>query len=54
MPKKILTTTLNTDLVKKLKFLGVEVERPINSLLEEAIKDLLEKYKSGAHTTDTG
>ena len=39
-------TTLNKDLLKKLKFLSVEKNRRQNDLLEEAIRDLLKKYKS--------
>ena len=38
-------TTLNTDLLKKLKFLAVEMNKRHNDLLEEAIQDLLKKYK---------
>jgi len=38
-------TTLDADLLKKLKFLSVEVDKRHNDLLEEAIKDLLNKYK---------
>lgn len=39
-------TTLDIDLVKKLKFLSVEVNKRQNDLLEEAIEDLLKKYES--------
>ena len=37
-------TTLNASLLKKLKFLSVEMDRRHNDLLEEAIRDLLKKY----------
>jgi len=42
--KKMFTTRLDPDLLKRLKMLAVELERPVNSLLEEGIKDLLKKY----------
>jgi ribosomal protein L13 len=38
-------TTLNTGLLKQLKFLSIEVNKRHNELLEEAIQDLLVKYK---------
>ncbi len=38
-------STLDRDLIKKLKFLAVEKDRRQNDLLEEAIHDLLKKYK---------
>ncbi len=37
-------TTLNARLLKKLKFLSVELDKRHNDLLEEAIHDLLKKY----------
>ncbi|OPY81696.1 MAG: Ribbon-helix-helix domain protein [Syntrophus sp. PtaU1.Bin005] len=39
-------TTLDNNLVKKLKFLSVEINKRQNDLLEEAIEDLLKKYES--------
>lgn len=39
-------TTLEIDLLKKLKFLAVEVNSRQNDLLEEAIQDLLNKYEN--------
>jgi len=38
-------TTLNIDLLKKLKILSIEQNKRHNDLLEEAIQDLLKKYK---------
>lgn len=52
MPKKIVTTSLDADLMKKLKFLAVEVEKPLNALFEEALQDLLEKYRDRPKDTD--
>ena len=45
MDKKIFSTTLNNDLLKEFKKLCIDLERPINDLLEEAMADLLKKYK---------
>ena len=39
-------TTLDNDLVKRLKFLSVELNKRQNYLLEEAIEDLLKKYET--------
>ena len=41
-------TTLDADLLKKLKFLSVEENKRHNDLLEEAIQDLLKKYEKKA------
>jgi len=38
-------TTLDNDLIKKLKFLSIELNKRQNDLLEEAIEDLLKKYE---------
>ena len=38
-------TTLETDLLKKLKILAIEQNKRQNDLLEEAIQDLLKKYE---------
>jgi predicted transcriptional regulator len=37
-------TTLDTDLIRKIKILAAQVEKRQNDLLEEAIQDLLKKY----------
>ncbi|MGV7224930.1 MAG: ribbon-helix-helix domain-containing protein [Nitrospinales bacterium] len=44
--RKNYNTTLREDLIKKLKLLAVEEDSRANDLLEEAIEDLLKKYKS--------
>ncbi|RJP79795.1 MAG: ribbon-helix-helix domain-containing protein [Desulfobacteraceae bacterium] len=41
-------TTLDKEALKQLKFLSVEVGKRQNDLLEEAIEDLIEKYKKKA------
>ena len=38
-------TTLDDDLVKRLKILAIQVDKRQNDLLEEAIQDLLNKYE---------
>jgi hypothetical protein len=44
--RKSYNTTLRVDLVRKLKILAAQVDKRQNDLLEEAIQDLLKKYKS--------
>ena len=44
MPKKQFATRIDSNLLKALKLLAVKQEKPINTLLEEAIQDLLKKY----------
>jgi len=36
---------LDQSLMKELKYLGVDQDRNMNDLVEEAIRDLLKKYK---------
>jgi hypothetical protein len=38
-------TTIDADLIKEIKILAARLEKRQNDLLEEAIQDLLEKYK---------
>lgn len=45
MAKKPLSTQIENDLQKEIKKLAIDLERPFNDLLEEAIKDLLKKYE---------
>ena len=45
MARKNMTTSLENDLQKEVKKLAIDLERPLNDLLEEAIRDLLKKYK---------
>ena len=44
--KKMFATRIDNELLKKLKHLAVDEESPIGDLLEEAVKDLLDKYQS--------
>lgn len=43
--KKQFATRIDSKVLKDLKRLAVELEKPLNNLLEEAIKDLLKKYE---------
>ncbi|TSA53246.1 MAG: ribbon-helix-helix domain-containing protein [Planctomycetaceae bacterium] len=49
--RKNYNTTLKIDLIKKLKILSAETDVRQNDLLEEAIQDLLEKYKKAPKKT---
>ncbi len=44
MARKNLSTKIENDLQKEVKKLAIDLERPFNDLLEEAIRDILEKY----------
>jgi len=35
---------LSTELLKRLRHLSIDLERPFNALMEEAAEDLLKKY----------
>ena len=43
--KKMFATRIDLNIHKELKHLSVDAERSISNLLEEAIQDLLKKYK---------
>ena len=44
--RKMYNTTLDTDLIREIKILAAQLDIRQNDLLEEAIEDLLEKYKN--------
>jgi hypothetical protein len=44
--RKIYNTTLDADLMREVRILAAQMEKRQNDLLEEAIQDLLKKYKS--------
>lgn len=48
MQRKPLSTKIDNHLQKEIKKLAIDLERPFNDLLEEAIQDLLEKYEKQA------
>ena len=45
MPRKPLSTKIENELQKEVKKLAIDLERPFNDLLEEAMHDLLKKYQ---------
>jgi post-segregation antitoxin (ccd killing protein) len=45
MARKPLSTTIDNDLIKSAKKLAIDLERQLNDVLEEAIQDVLKKYK---------
>ena len=45
MARKALSTKIENDLQKEIKKLAIDLERPLNDLLEEAIRDFLKKYE---------
>ena len=46
MARKNMTTSIKNDLQKKAKKLSIDLERPFNELIEEALRDLLKKYQN--------
>ena len=45
MKKKMFTNQINADLLKNFKKLAIDLERPINDVLEEAMRNLLKNYE---------
>ncbi len=43
--RKMYNTTVDVDLLRKLKVLAAQMDKRQNDLLEEAIQDLLKKYQ---------
>ena len=39
------STLINNELLKEFKKLAIDLERPANDILEEAMRDLLKKYE---------
>ena len=46
MERKVISTSIDPKLINLLKHLAVDASKPLNELFEEAIQDLLKKYKS--------
>ena len=46
--KKIFSTRVDQDRIKDLKHLAVDTDRSLGSLLEEAIQELIKKYRKKA------
>jgi hypothetical protein len=43
--RKMYNTTLDAELIKEMRILAAQLEKRHNDLIEEAIRDLLKKYK---------
>ncbi len=43
--RKMYNTTLDTELTKRIKILAAQLDLRQNDLIEEAIQDLIKKYK---------
>jgi hypothetical protein len=46
MDRRPLSTKIENELQKEIKKLAIDLERPLNDILEEAIRDIIKKYKS--------
>jgi predicted transcriptional regulator len=44
--RKMYNTTLDADLTKEIRILAAQLDKRQNELIEEAIQDVLTKYKS--------
>lgn len=44
MARKHITTSIENELQKEIKKLAIDLERPLNDILEEAIRDFLKKH----------
>ena len=45
MKKKMFTNQVDGDLLKNFKKLAIDLDKPINNLLEEAMRNLLKNYE---------
>ena len=45
MKKKMFTNQVNAELLKSFKKLAIDLERPINDVLEEAMRNILKNYE---------
>ena len=43
--KKVFSTSIDLNCIKELKHLAVDTDKSLGRLLEEAIRDLVDKYK---------
>ena len=48
MARKPLSTRIENDLQKEVKKLAIDLKKPLNDLIEEAIQDILKKYEKKA------
>ena len=52
--RKMYNTTLDVDLLREIKILAAQLDLRQNDLIEEAIRDLIEKYKHKEHHAANG
>lgn len=52
--RKMYNTTLDVDLLREIKILAAQLDLRQNDLIEEAILDLIEKYKHKEHDAANG
>ncbi|HNY50110.1 MAG TPA: hypothetical protein PLV50_06660 [Smithella sp.] len=45
MKKKIFTNQVDAELLKNFKKLAIDLDRPLNNILEEAMRNLLKNYE---------
>ena len=45
MKKKVFTNQVDAELMKNFKKLAIDLDRPINNVLEEAMRNLLKNYE---------
>ncbi len=50
--RKMYNTTLDVDLTKEIRILAAQLDKRQNELLEEAIQDLIKKYKHQESSMD--
>ena len=50
--RKMYNTTLDVDLLREIKILAAQLDLRQNDLLEEAIRDLIKKYKQQEASMD--
>ncbi|MDH3723317.1 MAG: ribbon-helix-helix domain-containing protein [Desulfobacterales bacterium] len=50
--RKMYNTTLDVDLLRKIKILAAQLDLRQNDLIEEAIQDLIKKYKHQESSLD--
>jgi len=48
--KKVFSTSIDLNAIKELKHLAVDTDKSLGRLLEEAIRDLVEKYEKKLHS----
>lgn len=53
MKKKMFTNQVDADLLKNFKKLAIDLDKPINNLLEEAMRNLLKNYDKPKAKKDT-